>query len=155
MADRITYLARRQPRADPVRREIATTLRDLHGCIGAGGADRLLDQFLQRCLDLVSGTAAGQPGIDVLCELARAALSGERDDRAVLAYAETLPAAPGPLSYARRIPGRVVWLAAMAKSPEGDEAGTAAALLVNDLAALGSDLPLRTLQAALRSLPKP
>lgn len=152
-ANRMTYLARRQPRA--FRQETATILRDLDGCIATGGADCLLDQFLHRCLDLISSNTAGQPGIDVLCDLARTALSGERDDSAVLAYAETLPAGRGPLSYARRIPGRVVWLAAMANLPEDDEAGAAAAMLVNDLAALATDLPLRALQAALQSLPEP
>jgi hypothetical protein len=47
------------------------------------------------------------------------------------------------------VPGRIVWLAAMAATVPLEE-GPAAVMLANDLAALDIALPLRTLQAALR-----
>ncbi len=55
---------------------------------------------------------------------------------------------PAPCAGLAHVPGRVVFLAAMAaQMPE--EEGAAAVMLVNDLAAVDPDLPLRALQAAL------
>ncbi len=46
---------------------------------------------------------------------------------------------PGMAGWAGRVPGRVVWLAAMVEQVP-DEVGAAAVMLVNDLAAVGSRL---------------
>lgn len=45
------------------------------------------------------------------------------------------------------VPGRVIWLAAMAARVP-DQEGPAAVMLVNDLAAVGQDLPLRAFRKA-------
>jgi hypothetical protein len=64
------------------------------------------------------------------------------DDRPLLAAADD--ALPWPIAA---LPGRVVFLAAMAEHMP-DEAPAAAAMLVNDLATLGFDLPRLALEAA-------
>ena len=100
-----------------------------------------LRAYLHACLDQL---AAAAPELAGLCAVARAAVEGDADDRPVNAAAAAMP------GFAAMVPGRVVWLAAMAGSAE--EAG-AAAMLANDLAAVGGDLPLRAWDAALAGAP--
>jgi hypothetical protein len=122
----------------------ATVLRlDFHGRPARPGTAALgrgvpaLHDYLHACLDQVREAA---PELAELCDLARAAVDRDADDRAVNAAAAGLP------GFAAMVPGRVVWLAAMVGSAE--EAG-AAAMLANDLAAVGMTLPLRAWDAAL------
>lgn len=124
----------------------ATALRlDFHARTARPGSAALgrgvpaLRDYLHACLDQLAGAA---PELAGLCDLARAAVDLDADDRPVNA------AAVGMAGFAALVPGRVVWLAAMAGSAE--EAG-AAAMLANDLAAVGRDLPLRAWDAALGS----
>ncbi len=98
-----------------------------------------LRDWLNACLDQVEAVAAE---VAPLCALARAAIDGDGDDRAVNA------AAAGMAGFAAQVPGRAVWLAAVAAGlPE--EEGAAAARLADDLAAVGVELPLRAWAAAL------
>lgn len=117
-----------------------------------GRADAL-PAFLGACLDVVA-EAAAEPSLvacraDVaeLCALARAALAGDCDDRPVNARREALPFRMGAEGYALSVPGRVVWLAAMAAQVPEEEGG-AAAMLVNDIAAVGPGLPLLAVMRA-------
>jgi hypothetical protein len=92
------------------------------------------------------------PAVARLCALARAEIAGSKDDRPLLAASEALQAAqpgmPWPLAA---LPGRAVFLACMAQHVPA-EAPAAAAMLANDLATLGLDLPRLALEeaAALR-----
>jgi hypothetical protein len=133
-----------------------TSLRELTG--DADGNARALDCFMYACLDLLGDAARARADLaairdelNALCGLARTALKTDRDDRPLLArtYAMTdLPDAPGWAAI--NVPGRVVFLAAMVAHVP-DEVGGAAAMLTNDLAAVGIDLPLRALQAAAQA----
>jgi hypothetical protein len=121
-----------------------------------GGSERMLKTFLYACLDLVVERADTDPDLaelrkdlSTLDALARTALAGDCDDRPLLAREDALIGRHGKQGWAARVPGRVVWLAAVtAQVP--DEEGAAATMLTNDLAAVGIDLPLRALQAAAR-----
>jgi hypothetical protein len=113
-----------------------------------------LRPFLLACLDLLE-QAAARPRLaplgDVLpglCALARTAIAGDCDDRAVNAAAAAARELPGVCSAAASVPGRAVWLAAMAAQVP-DEQGAAAVMLVNDLAAVDAGFPLQAWQAAL------
>ena len=107
--------------------------------------------FLHACLDLLeqAGAHGLPPGaLADLCALARAAIGGDADDRPVNAASAALRGLPGPAGWAASVPGRVVFLAAMvAQLPE--EQGGAAAMLVNDMAAVDAAMPLLAWQAAL------
>lgn len=107
--------------------------------------------FLHACLDQLEQAAArGLPpgALAGLCTLARAAIDGDADDRPVNAASAELRTLPGPAGWAASVPGRVVFLAAMvAQMPE--EQGGAAAMLVNDMAALDPAMPLLAWRAAL------
>lgn len=88
--------------------------------------------------------------LEALCRLARTAVDGDHDDRPVIGRASALQKVSGVVGWAAHVPGRVVWLAAMvAQVPQ--EQGAAAVMLVNDLAAVDPDLPLRALAVAVRS----
>ena len=66
----------------------------------------------------------------------------------VLAAARALESLPDPVPWGiAQVPGRAVFLAAMAAQMPS-EAQAAAAMLVNDLATLGRDLPRAALEAA-------
>ncbi len=112
-----------------------------------------LRPFLLACLDLLEQAAARPrlaPVRDVLpglCALARTAIAGDCDDRAVNAAAAAREL-PGVCSAAASVPGRAVWLAAMAAQVP-DEQGAAAVMLVNDLAAVDAGFPLQAWQAAV------
>lgn len=84
---------------------------------------------------------------DVLLALALAAIDGEPDDRPINARAAALVDLPGLAGMAAGVPSRVVWLAAMAASVP-DEEGAAAVMLVNDLAAIDIEVPLRAWRVA-------
>ena len=108
--------------------------------------------FLHACLDQLEQAAArpdlAPAGLPGLCALARAAIDGDADDRPVNAAAKALRELPGAAGWVASVPGRVVFLAAMvARLPE--EQGGAAAMLVNDLAAVDAAMPLRAWAAAI------
>lgn len=115
--------------------------------------DPALLPFLRATLDLVEQAALRpdlapvRTALPGLCALARQAIDGPCDDRLVNAASAALRALPGPAGWAASVPGRVVWLAAMAQVPE--EQGGAAVRLANDLAAVDEKLPLLAWQAAL------
>lgn len=118
--------------------------------------DRVLQRFLRACLVLFveaadnrADLAGFRQELQALCDVARQALDSDCDDRPVNARARQFDDQPGAMCWAAHVPGRVVFLAAMAaQMPE--EEGAAAVMLVNDLAAVDPDLPLRALQAAVR-----
>lgn len=114
--------------ARPARPGTAALLRGVPG----------LRDWLHACLDEV---VAAAPEVAGLCALARVAIDGDGDDRAVNA------AAAGMAGFAALVPGRAVWLAAMAAQVPAEE-GAAAARLADDLAAVGRALPLRAWDAA-------
>jgi hypothetical protein len=115
---------------------------------------RVLDRFLRACLDLLAEAAATRPDLagirkdlDSLCDLARTALDTDQDDRPLMPRTRALMDLPGVVGYAARVPGRVVWLAAMvAQAPHFQRSG--AGMLVDDLTSIDQDLPLRAFQAA-------
>jgi hypothetical protein len=107
--------------------------------------------FLHACLDLLEQAAVdGLPpdALPPLCALARQAIDGDPDDRAVNAAAAALRELPGAASCAASVPGRVVFLAAMARHLPEEQAG-AAAMLANDMAAVDRNLPLMAWRTAL------
>jgi hypothetical protein len=110
----------------------------------------LLPAFLHASLDALA-EAAHHPALPGLCDLARQAIAGDADDRAVNAAAAPLREMPGLLAAAS-VPGRAVFLAAMARALPEEEA-PAAVMLANDMAAVRKDLPLRALRAALETTP--
>jgi hypothetical protein len=137
---------------------LTTTLNVLHRLAAEpGGSDRVLQRFLRACLALFGEAAGTRPDLagireelQALCGLALTALDSDCDDRPLLARERGLVDLPGLLGYVARVPGRVVWLAAMAANlPE--EEGAATVMLIDDLRTVDLDLPLRALQAAVRS----
>lgn len=112
--------------------------------------DAALRGFLCACLDLLEEAlpqGAARDDILAMATMARAEIAAGCDDRAILAREEALMDQPAPIAAAAMVPGRVVWLAAMAAQVP-DQEGPAAVMLVNDLAAAGSALPLRALVRA-------
>lgn len=131
-------------------------MRALRPRLAAPGGDTgALDAFCHASLALAAAAvevrpdlAPFRPVLARLCALARAELAGARDDRPLLAAVEALEDSPTPVPWAvAQLPGRVVFLAALA-GPMPDEAAAAAAMLANDLASLGRDLPGAALAAA-------
>lgn len=112
----------------------------MRAVLAAGGLDR--ERFQAACLEMVA-----VPELDRVVAQARRALAGD-----AAAGREVEAAAredwPGALVWAAQVPARVVWLDAMARTMPEEAAG-AAAMLVSDLAAVGRDLPLRALEAAV------
>ncbi len=150
VAWRLDFFARGRPDARRRRRALRQALRALCPRLAApGGEAAALVEFCAAALVLAqAGVAArpdlhaAQPALRRLCALARTALATDKDDRPLLAAAEgTLP---WPIAA---LPGRVVFLANMAEHMPA-EAPAAAAMLVNDLATLGHDLPRLALEAA-------
>ncbi|SFK78091.1 hypothetical protein [Falsiroseomonas stagni] len=138
-AQRLAFLG-----ADPL------ALLDAVDAVVSRDPDAALRAFLDACLDLLD--EALPPGdasaaIMALSAMARAEIAGACDDRAILAREESLMDQPAPIPFAATVPGRVVWLAAMAARVP-DQEGPAAVMLVNDLAAVGQDLPLRAFRKA-------
>jgi hypothetical protein len=143
VAIRLRFFAR-----DGTDEALAAFRRSVSGPDGA----RMLGRFLRACLDLIEERAARadlaehRDDLVLLCGLVRTALAGDLDDRPLLARTRALMDAPGPVAWVACVPGRVVWLAAMAASVP-DEEGAAAVMLVNDLAAADAALPLRAIAA--------
>jgi hypothetical protein len=138
-AQRLAFLG-----ADPL------ALLDAVAAVAARDPDAALRAFLHACLDALEEALPEGPSraeILALAAIARAEIAGSRDDRAILAREEALMNEPAPIPFAATVPGRVVWLAAMAAAVPEQE-GPAAVMLVNDLAALSPGLPLRALKAA-------
>lgn len=131
-AARLAFLGQEVPAGVP------TLLPFLHACLG------LLEQAADR-RDL----AAVRPALPGLCALARTAIAGDADDRPVNAAAAALRNLPGPAGWAASVPGRVVFLAAMVAHLPQEQAG-AAAMLVNDMAAVEAAMPLQAWETALR-----
>jgi hypothetical protein len=144
---RIAFLLRRRGGARAEVDAVFTRLR-------RSDPDEALRRYLHACLDLLADAVAAHRETTVtrediagLCAMARAAIAGDCDDRALNARARPLAAHSGVAGFAALVPGRVVWLAAMAAQMP-DEEGAAATMLVNDLAAVDAGLPLRALRAA-------
>jgi hypothetical protein len=138
-AQRLAFLG-----ADPI------ALLDAVQAAAARENDTALRDFLHATLDLLEPSLPPGPAraeILALAAIARAEIDGACDDRTILAREDALMDKPPPIPFAATIPGRVVWLAAMARQVP-DQEGPAAVMLVNDMAALGRDLPLRALRAA-------
>jgi hypothetical protein len=158
IVDRLDFLASRRSDREAFTRELTSTVTALERRIGLpGGRDRLFPDFLHACLDEFSAAVASRPDLaevrselDALCSLARIALDSDCDDRPLLARTQALMDLPGAAGWAGRVPARVVFLAAVvAKVPT--EQGAEATVLTSDLAAVDFALPLRALQAAVRS----
>ncbi len=159
VAMRLEFLADRHRAGRVNREELRAVLAEFgHRLDAPGGGDLVLQRFLRACLTVVSGAAQTHPelalirdDLEELCALARTAIESDRDDRAVLARARALENRPGAMVWAAAcVPGRVVWLAAMAVAVPSEEAA-AAAMLVNDLSAVGFDLPPRALRITLEA----
>ncbi len=138
-AQRLAFLG-----ADPL------ALLDAVDAVVARDPDNALRDFLHACLDgLGQALPPGDAGAEILAlsAIARAEIAGACDDRAILAREDALMDQPAPIPFAATVPGRVVWLAAMAARVP-DQEGPAAVMLVNDLAAVGQDLPLRAFRKA-------
>lgn len=146
IAARVDFFARGQPRAQHQRRALRRVLgairRDNPAALVTlcDAALRLTEASLTARPDL----APFRPALLRLTALARAQLAGAKDDRPLLAAQDAEQAHDPALPWwLAALPGRVVFLAAM---PEQEQA-QAATMLVNDLAALGADLPLALLAA--------
>lgn len=131
-AARLAFLGQEVPAGVP------TLLPFLHACLV------LLEQAADR-----PELAAVRPALPGLCALARTAIAGDADDRPVNAAAAALRNLPGPAGWAASVPGRVVFLAAMVAHLPQEQAG-AAAMLVNDMAAVEAAMPLQAWETALR-----
>ncbi|BDG75144.1 hypothetical protein [Roseomonas fluvialis] len=156
VAWRLDFFARGRPRARHRRRALRRTLQALRARSATPDDEaRALAAFCNACLGLAQAGVAARPDLMVfapavarLCTLARDEIAGSRDDRPLMVALEALLAAqpdmPWPLGA---LPGRAVFLANMAQHVPA-EAPAAAAMLVNDLATLGADLPRLALEAA-------
>ena len=150
VASRLAFFARATPGARRQRRALRQALRALRPRLAVpGGEAAALAEFCAAALALAQAGVAARPDLHAagpalarLCALARAALATDKDDRPLLAAADD--ALPWPIAA---LPGRVVFLANMAEHMPA-EAPAAAAMLVNDLATLGLDLPRLALEAA-------
>ncbi|MBU8542562.1 MULTISPECIES: hypothetical protein [Roseomonadaceae] len=144
VAQRLHFMARRRRGRRRAGRRLAAVLALLRQqAAGPDGQAAVLERFLQACLDLLEP----RPGLAVPLALARDALAG---DRTALRRLETLEPDPGADYWAACVPARIAWLEAVAREVLAEQ-GAAAAMLVNDLAATGRDLPLRALEAAARA----
>lgn len=142
-AQRLHFMARRRRGRRQAGRRLATALALLRQqAVGPEGEAAVLARFLRACLDLLEA----RPGVAAHIALARDALAG---DRTALRRLEALEPEPGADDWAACVPARIAWLEAVAREVPEEE-GPAAAMLVNDLAAAGRDLPLRALEAAAR-----
>jgi hypothetical protein len=162
---RLDFFARGRPGARRRRRALRQVLRALRPRLAEpGGADAALAAFCEACVALAEAGAAARPDLAPfrpvlarLCALARAELAAGKDDRPLLAALDALQAQPIAVPWpVAQLPGRVVFLACMVEQLPAEQAG-AAAMLVNDLATLGLDLPRLALEVAagLRRLDPP
>jgi hypothetical protein len=153
IAARVEFFARGRARARRQRRALRWTLKALRA--HPEGPDAALATLCDAMLRLVAAgldarpdLAPFRPAVLRLCALARAELAGTKDDRPLLAALEAEQARDHGLPWwLAALPGRVVFLAAMPPEDQAD----AATMAVNDLAALGADLPLAALAAAARA----
>jgi len=163
IAARLMFFARERADREAVNTELTTTLDALRVRLGEpGGGDRMLADFQRACLRLFADAvnmqtdlAGIREDLHASCRLALTALDSDCDDRPLLARESALEERLGVTMSATqlsaiRVPGRVVWLAAMSAQVP-DEEGAATAMLVNDLAAVDADLPLKAFQTAVRS----
>ncbi|WP_027057993.1 hypothetical protein [Mesorhizobium loti] len=137
--------------------EFTVVLDALHRRVAApGGEHQALLAFLHACLALIEEAAASRTDLAgiardlaTLCDMARTSLDGDCDDRPLIAHEDNMKGLSGASRWAARVPGRVVWLAAMAAEVP-DAEGEAAVMLVNDLASVDAGFPLRALHTAVR-----
>lgn len=146
---RLRWLARRRRGRRAAQRRLARAVAALsqdgaaslarfqHGCL------RTLEEAMRARATLRA--ARGELGLRL--GLARAVLGGDEEARRALERREDATDLDGAAFWAGRVPGRVVWLAAMVAAVPGQVA-PAAVMLVNDVAMLGRDAPLRALEAA-------
>jgi hypothetical protein len=129
-----------------------------HRVATPGGEHQALRAFLHACLTLLEEAAVSRTelagiarDLETLCDMARTSLNGDCDDRPLIAHEDNIntKGLSGASRWAARVPGRVVWLAAMAAEVP-DAEGEAAVMLVNDLASVDADFPLRALHTAVR-----
>jgi hypothetical protein len=161
VADRLVFLAQRCPDRMAAR-ELAAALAALRRHVASPqNRDRALQNFLHACLDEFAAAVESRPDLadirgelDTLCGLARTALDADCDDRPLLARTQAMTDLTDAAHWAAVcVPGRVVFLGAMAAQMP-DEECPAATMLVNDLAAVDFGLPLRALQAVVRPAPQ-
>lgn len=152
---RLEFLARGRAGARRDRRALRRCLRALRARLAEpGGAEAALADFCAACVSLAAAGVAARPDLvgfgpafARLRALAEVELAGGCDDRPLLRAVEALGAVPDAAFWAAQVLGRAVFLAAVARdAPEVE--GEAASMLVNDLAALGRDLPGAALAVA-------
>ncbi len=146
IAVRVDFFARGRPRAGRQRRALWRTLRGLRAQRDNPGAlAALCDAALwltEAGLAARPDLAPFRPAVLRLTALARAELAATKDDRPLLAALEAEQARDPALPWwLAALPGRVVFLAAMPAEAQAE----AATMMVNDLCALGADLPLALL----------
>jgi hypothetical protein len=156
VAWRLDFFARGRPGARRRRRALRRVLAPLRARLAAqGGSDAVLMAFCEACLVLAETGVEGRPDlawfrpvIARLSAIARAELAAEKDDRPLLEAERALEGLPDPVPYGvAQVPGRTVFLAAMAAWMPSEEQA-AAVMLANDLATLGIDLPRVALEVA-------
>jgi hypothetical protein len=166
--DRLSFLAERHRTAAPALARIDAAI----GAATRPGAppidwDRVRHRFLGGCVaaltDVVAARAefeAVRPMLRAACDAAVATLRAvspaqggaalDNGLRRVEHLAAPLADAHGVLGWAARVPSRAVWAACMAALVPDEEA-TAVLMLINDLAAVGGDLPGTALAAAVEA----
>ncbi|GLS41429.1 hypothetical protein GCM10010869_70260 [Mesorhizobium tianshanense] len=157
IANRLDFFRRRHSSKRSIG-ELTVVLAALRRRVAApdGGHQALL-AFLHACLALLEEAAASRADLAsiardlaTLSDMARTSLDGDCDDRPLIAHEDNMKGLSGASRWAAQVPGRVVWLAAMAAEAPDAEA-EAAIMLVNDLASVDSDFPLRALRTAVRA----
>lgn len=146
---RLRWLARRRRGRRVLQRRLGRAV----AALSQDGAASLV-RFQDGCLRILEGAVQAREVLGDAREeltlrmmLARAVLGGDEEARRSLERREDEVVLGGEAFWAGRVPGRVVWLAAMAAAVP-DQVAPAAVMLVNDLTSLGRDAPLRALEAA-------
>lgn len=145
---RLRWLARRRRGRTVMLRRLARAMASL-----PQGDPTLLERFQHACLHELEGAMTEKPALMPAREelaqrlvLARAALAGDDAARRTLERREDEMFLGGAAFGAGRVPGRAVWLAAMAAAAP-EEVMPAAVMLVNDMQTIARDATLRALEA--------
>lgn len=117
----------------------------------------LLDRFLRACLASLLDAAQSKPelhahqaNLAVLCGLACKALDTDQNDGPLIAVADGMQMPEEGARWAIRVPGRVVFLAALVGAGLEEEIPAAAIRLTNDLvAAVGLDHLIQAVENGL------
>ncbi|WP_379063442.1 hypothetical protein ACFJIU_21770 [Mesorhizobium sp. UC74_2] len=138
---RLRFYRRREPDSEFARRLDSLLSKMANQASSTARADTL-DRFLRACLASLLDAAHSKPELHahradlaVLCGLAREALDTDRYDRPLIFVADGMRTLEEGAPWAIRVPGRVVFLAAMVAAGPEDEIPAAAIRLTNDLAA--------------------